>query len=148
MITTTLALSDGMQIAFFIISSLITVAALALGILAKNIASRYERLRDQLEKKNESEIDQRFQLLEARVMAKVDKLIGEIESAQRRLGAGDRLFRQIQDQDHQDKLKTLQAIEALHREVIQNMATKSELGRVEKKHDRLATTVAGIQGAA
>lgn len=143
-----LALSDGMEIAFFVISGVITVVSLILGILAKSIASKYDRLQDRLEKKAESEIDQRFKVLEAQVMGRIDKLVSELESAQRRLGAGDRLFKAMQDRDHQLDMKTLQALEALRRDVIENMATKTEVEQLRQGQHAIEQQVASIKGAA
>jgi len=145
---TTLALSDGLQITFNVITLVITSVALFLGFTANRVASRYDRLEDDLKKRSDEAIEQRFKLLHAQIMGRVDTLVGELESTQRRLGAGDRLFKGLQDRDHQDEMKTLTAIEQLRREVIERMATKAELGKVQDAQRKLETKVAAIKGAA
>lgn len=144
----TLALSDSMQIAFFVISSVITLVALVLGILAKSIASKYEHLRGQLEKTTEAEMSRRFELLETKVMAKVDKLVSDIESANRRLGAGDRKFNEINDRYHDGQIKILNAFNQLRSDIFQSVATKSEVEALRNGQHDIEQKVAAIRGAA
>jgi hypothetical protein len=143
-----LALSDNVQVAFFIISSVSTFASLALGILAKSIASKYERLRDQLEKTTEAEMARRFELLETKVMGKVDKLISEIESAQRRLSAGDRKFGEINERYHEGQIKILNAFNQLRSDIFSTVPTKAEVEALRHGQNAIEQKVAAIKGAA
>jgi E3 ubiquitin-protein ligase DOA10 len=147
-LTTTLAIGDGLQITFFVITSLITVVALVLGFTANRVAARYDRLEDELNKKAEDSIEQRFKLLREQFLGKMELIRQDIKRANERLKSGDRLLGELRDRDHRDELKTLTAIEQLRRDVIEHMATKAELARVEKAQRQIESKVAQIQGAA
>lgn len=144
----TLAISDGLQITFFVITSVITLVALVLGFTANRVASRYDRLEDELNKKAEDSIEQRFKLLREQFLGKLELLTKDIDRANERLKDGDRLLDRLRDRDNQDELRTLTAIKDLRVDVIERMATKADLARLEGQHRRLEGKVAEIRRTA
>jgi hypothetical protein len=130
----TLALSDSWLIAIFALNVLANFVALFVSISTKRNQGELGGLRADVKKYAEDAIDQKLRVIRTELLGKIEQLTGEIESANRRLGAGDRLFKTMTERDHQDELKTLQAIELLRRELAERFATKADF---QKLDDRL-----------
>jgi len=146
--TITLGLADGWNISLFFVNlGFNVVLAIALLYVRQN-TSTTSGLKTEVKTYADQLIEQKFNLVREKLMGEIRLLRQEVHQANDRLKTGDRLLGELRDRDHQDELRTITVIEQLRRDVIENMATKTDLSRVEGKHDKLATRVAEIRRSA
>ncbi len=147
-LTTTLALSDIWNISLFVVNlGFNVVLAIAL-LYVRQATSTVSGLKAEVKSYADQLIDQKVEVVRQELVGEIRLLGQQLQQAENRLKSGDKLLGELRERDHDDELKTLTAINQLRRDVIESVATKADLQRVEDKHDKLANRVAQIQGAA
>ena len=111
-------------------SALLTIALFYIGLKT----SKIDKLEDQLKKNSDDRINTQMQLIRAELQIPLTELTCLMAAMKERMGDGDDHFEQVDEKNHRLEVKTQQMVLELKTYVVQNMATKED---VSKLNDRL-----------
>lgn len=133
-----LALSDGWTIGIFVVNSLLTVLLAFATLWVGVVARRAERRAERFEQTAEQLVAEKFRSAKAEVTGLIARLQDANRRIEERLQSGDRFLTKLAEQDHAVELKFVQAVEQLHRTIVDTFAKKTEVDALARKVEAMA----------